>query len=213
MVFWSTYFSTRHFPTDSLCFSVWMLVLSIVHNSKRIRDAALYTIIHPSTFAAWILSPWYDCIKTIRECMEYVLERTDPWFGRHPVHNRPAHSQCECFEIQSFTIETHENQQETHTMWRGEYFFEEIKTVYIRARKESLHIGLRHFWRDMSAWPTKPDTAWGTLHKSRTCSHNSLIRKNKSRTCGRQIPDFLEIHIIKNYFLMTEMVTYITLCA
>ena len=106
------------------------------------------------------------------------------------VHNRPAHRQCECFEIQSFTIETHENQLETHTMWRGEYFFEEIKTVYIRARKELLHIGLRNFWRGMSAWPAKPDTAWGTLHKSRTCSHNSLIRKNKSRTCGRQIPDF-----------------------
>ena len=32
------------------------------------------------------------------------------------THNRPAHRQCECFEIQSFTIETYEIQQETHTM-------------------------------------------------------------------------------------------------
>ena len=41
---------------------------------------------------------------------------------------------CEHLEKQAFTRKNYENQQKTRAVWRGEYFFREIKYVYIRAR-------------------------------------------------------------------------------
>ena len=45
------------------------------------------------------------------------------------------HRPCEGLKIKAFTVKTDEYQQKTRPMWRGEYLFREIKTVYTRARK------------------------------------------------------------------------------
>ena len=107
-----------------------------------------------------------------------------------------VHRPCECFKIQTFTPETYENQQEMRSVWRGEYFFREIETVYIRARNEHFLNRMQLFQRDKSASLPKPDTAWSSLHKSPTCPHNSLIRQNKSRTFGKCLsyPQSLILH-------------------
>ena len=45
---------------------------------------------------------------------------------------------CEHFEIQAFTLQTDENQQQNTRRVKGECYFEEIKNVYnTRARKET----------------------------------------------------------------------------
>ena len=42
-------------------------------------------------------------------------------------------SPCEHFDFKTFTLKTVENQKKTSIAWIGEYFFREIKYVYIRA--------------------------------------------------------------------------------
>ena len=45
-----------------------------------------------------------------------------------------VHRSCECLKNKTFTPGTYEFQQETRSVWRGEYFFREIINVYTRAR-------------------------------------------------------------------------------
>ena len=42
---------------------------------------------------------------------------------------------CEYLKMQAFTRKNYENQQKTRDVWRGEYFFREIKCVYTRAQE------------------------------------------------------------------------------
>ena len=100
-------------------------------------------------------------------------------------------SPCEHFDFKTFTLETVENQKKTSIAWIGEYFFREIKYVYIRAQREPSPNRLELFQRDYSASSAQPHAAWRSLHKSSTISHKSLSRQNKSlswqnksRTCG-----------------------------
>ena len=55
------------------------------------------------------------------------------------------HRPCEGLKIKAFTVKTDEYQQKTRPVWRGEYLFREIKTVYTRARKGDFSNTWRHF--------------------------------------------------------------------
>ena len=117
---------------------------------------------------------------------------------------------CEHFEIKTFTLETVENQKKTSIAWIGEYFFREIKYVYIRAQREPSPNRLELFQRDYSAISAQPHAAWSSLHKSPTISHKSLSRQNKSlsrqnksRTCGRQLPDLWGENNLENNLFRT----------
>ena len=96
-------------------------------------------------------------------------------------------SRCECFEFQAITPKAYENQLETHTVWRSECFFREIKTVYTRAQKGYIKNKLRIFRHGLPASPATPGTAWIPFHKSPTISPDSTSGRNNSWTCERHI--------------------------
>ena len=54
---------------------------------------------------------------------------------------------CEHLEKQAFTPKNYENQQKIRAVWRGEYFFREIKFVYTRAQ-EGANPCHGHGWGD-----------------------------------------------------------------
>ena len=97
------------------------------------------------------------------------------------------HRPCEGLKIKAFTVKTDEYQQKTRPMWRGEYLFREIKTVYTRAQKGYIKNKLRIFRHGLLASPATPGTAWIPFHKSPTISPDSTSGRNNSWTCERHI--------------------------
>ena len=95
---------------------------------------------------------------------------------------------CEGFEIKSFILKCYENQKKICSVWRSEYFFQEIICVYMCARNGYSQHKLRHFQRDLSAWLIRPFTAWSFLYKSPTISSGSPSWQNNSRTFLNCIP-------------------------
>ena len=123
-------------------------------------------------------------LPTVFRCEGLLLQ---PFTGVHcpcECFYRP----CECLKRKAFTLKTSENQQKTHHVWRGEYFFQEIKCVYMRARKGYSQHKLRHFQRDLSVLLTRSFAAWSFLYKSPTISSGSPSWQNNSRTFLNCIP-------------------------
>ena len=109
----------------------------------------LYTHFYPQKNHSIIHIPnvscWFPMEKRMKLCLfkyshrAFIFLSLTSWFrGGFPVwrfaFSAPpsVHRSCECFEIQSFTPKTTENQDETRSMWRRWMLFLGNKYVYTR---------------------------------------------------------------------------------
>ena len=160
-------FTRRLFLLDFQLFWVWRLWFLTLH-SAQCFDASFFLLVNG--FSVWRLA------------LSTLHKRSPPvWMLSCP---------CECFVFQAFTLETTENQPETHVVWRGEYFFREIYHVYTRARKTYSPNGLRLLQCDLPASSARSDMAWCSFHKSPTIFYNSASWQNNSRTFGNNSRTF-----------------------
>ena len=154
MVFWSTYFSTRH------------------------------------PFICWF--PMFFRCEGLRFPPFTSVHRPCECFAAHvnTLKSKPSHSKPPV------------NQKKTSIVWTGEYFFREIKYVYIHARKESISRKDCVFFSEICPlhWPsrTQHEVIFTSRRQFRTSpgvdktspgvdkTSPGLVGSN-SRTCGRSI--------------------------
>ena len=172
-----TYFISRkkYSPLHMACVSFWFSVVLSVKAWKTKHSHGQQSI-HTDGERLW------------------RVERASLHTGKPPRNQEEiginASLCCEYLKFQAFTLETTENQTETHVVWRGEYFFREMYHVYTRARKTYSPNGLRLLQCDLPASSARSDTAWCSFHKSPTIFYNSASWQNNSWTFGNNSRTF-----------------------
>ena len=97
-------FTWRVFLPDSQDFQMWRLGFASIHSTEA--------------FYRYDFSWFFSGFPSWRLALSAL----------HKVHRS-----CECLKNKTFTPGPYEFQQETRSVWRGEYFFREIINVYTRA--------------------------------------------------------------------------------
>ena len=111
---------------------------------------------------------WFPMFFGVKHCLfkyshrAFMIMPLGSWFwGGFPVWSfafsvlRKRSPPCECFEIQSFTQKTIENQKETRPVWRRWMLFRGIIYVYTRTyRSSSKQVAAYAAWQNILPFPT-----------------------------------------------------------
>ena len=117
MVFWSTYFSTRHFKT---CISHTVPLPSLCKTRSLQKKTSLKR-----------RQPFWETVNFFRKQQTKKLHFS---VEKSAQTGKALWMLVNTWKPQAFTLETYENQWETHSVWRGEGFFRSFKCVYTRAK-------------------------------------------------------------------------------